>query len=191
MPNLQAQPYPQVCAFRASTRNLWILLIPALLAIGLSAAMFSTPSETASVPSPDAAQQQPVDHSHDSYEWIGGLWWIIPLIFWGAGMLVTTWIRERILLLKSVARLGVVVAAHGGEFSYWFYDEHGDRLGGFAPHRAGVAIISPFIPVFWNPKNSTKHRPGFAFLFHGFVVTDSRHLPPELIQHRNRDTIAG
>ena len=105
-------------------------------------------------------------------------------------MLVVTWIRERILLLKSVARLGVLQAGNAEELSYFYFDENGNRMGGFAPHRAGVAIVSPIIPVFCNPKNPAKHRPGFAFLFHGFVVAGSWHLPRKLSQQSDENTVS-
>ncbi len=169
MPNLQAQPYPQVCAFHTGVRNLWLLLIPAMLAIVVSGLIFTS------------SQDQPADTGGGGFEWVGGIWWLVPVLFWGAAMLATEWVRERWLLLKGVARLGVLVSGAGRELSYWFYDEKGDRLGGIAPHHAGVTIVSPYIPIFCNPKKSERHRAGFAFLFHRFVVVDSKHLPRELL----------
>ena len=195
MPNLEAQPYPQLCAFRTYTRNLWILLVPALLAICMSAAIFAMPADTPPNPSSGSAQQSsadwhPADESPHRWDWIGSLWWLVPVTFWGAAMLVVTWIRERILLMKSVARLGMLTAAKDGDLSYWYYDEDGNRLGGVARHHAGVAILSPITPIFCSRKNSAKHRPGFAFLFHGFVVMDSRHLPAELMR-QDRNIVGG
>ena len=98
-------------------------------------------------------------------------------------MICTIWVQERFLLRNCEVRLGMLMMKQGEELSYWFFDNEGARMGGVATRMGGIALASPFIPVFCKPGKPEKHRAGFAFLFHRFAVVDSRHLSPQFIEH--------
>ncbi len=174
MPGVWAQPYPQIYAFRTELRNLPLLLIPALLPLVMAALMFSEGSGES-----------------DLVGRVVGYGWQILLISWAVALLMTRWVRERVLLRGCTVCLGMVVSQPGErELGYWFYDDQRNRVGGIAPYYPWTVLKSPLVPIFVNPKNWESHKPGFAFMFHRFVVTDARHLPAALLtqfktQHAN------
>jgi len=93
-----------------------------------------------------------------------------------AVLLAWTWVTERVLLRTSQMRLGIVHSRMGdGEWSYEYFDFEKQRRGGTAfPWNR---ITHQLMPVFVDAKTGEKSKPGFAFIFHKFVLTDSRHKP--------------
>jgi hypothetical protein len=170
VPNLQAQPFPQICIFQVEISNQWILAFPALLAIGSAALVFIRPGNEGQAAAEGATS------------WVGSMWMAIMIVFWGAAMICTIWMQERLLLRRCEVRLGMLAMKQGEELSYWFFGDEGVRMGGMATRMGGIALASPFIPVFCKPGKPEKHRAGFAFLFHRFAVVDSRHLSQQFIE---------
>jgi len=162
---MKAQPYPQLFVFRADIRNLFLLLVSPLYAMGLTACVLLRPD----------------------LKWEGNFAWDKLNGFLGypvgaitslAVLLAWTWAAERLLLRRCQMRLGIIHSRMGeGSWSYEYFDVDGERRGGtaFPWNRATHSVM----PVFVHSKRGDWSKPGFGFIFHEFVLTESRHLPGE------------
>lgn len=99
---------------------------------------------------------------------VGGITSLAVLLAW-------TWATERVLLRRCQMRLGIVHSRMGdGEWSYEYFDVDGQRRGGTAfPWNR---ITHGMMPVFVDPKSGEWSKPGFGFIFHKFVLAETRHL---------------
>ncbi|MFZ0478789.1 MAG: hypothetical protein WAL71_06535 [Terriglobales bacterium] len=163
-PDIRAQSYPQLFVFREEIRNLPLLLISPLYSLGLATLVIVRPD----------------------LRWAGSFEWetfpgpfIRPLggiLTRLAVLLAWSWAAERILLRRSEIRLGVIHSRMGdGEWSYEYFDLQKQRRGGTAfPWNR---ITHRIMPVFVDSRTGERSKPGFAFIFHRFILAETRHMP--------------
>ena len=162
-PGVKPQPYPQLFVFRTEICRLWLLIISPLYSLALAVFVLL----------------------RLDVRWAGTFEWdVFPGPFLGCfvGMLTGLavlsgwfWASERWLLRRGIARLGVVHAQLAdNRRTYEYCDLQGERRGGTAAVYGQVT--SPVTPVFVDSHVPDRSKPGFGFLFHRFVVVDSKHL---------------
>jgi len=163
-PDIRAQSYPQLFVFREEIRNLPLLLVSPLYSLGLATLVLVRPD----------------------LKWAGNFEWeIFPGLFIRplggiltslAVLLAWTWAAERILLRRSEMRLGIIHSRMGdGEWSYEYFDLQKQRRGGTAfPWNR---ITHRVMPVFVDSGTGERSKPGFAFIFHRFILVETRHIP--------------
>lgn len=162
MEGMTSAAYPQAFLFRIELRNLYLLF--AIAFYGLFLLVIAL------------AQKQESIFSY--YAPIGyglGL---------GAASIATavTWLKERRLVRLRQVTLGSVAppagVASSQSFTYQFWDTNGERRGNQVLTRpALMSKPEPVTPVFFDPADPDYSKAGFSFVFHKFVVVDSRHVP--------------
>jgi hypothetical protein len=163
-PDIRAQSYPQLFVFSEEIRNLPLLLISPLYSLGLATFVFVRPDIRWA----------------GSFEWetfpgpfirpVGGILTSLAVLF------AWTWAAERILLRRSEMRLGIIHSRMGdGEWSYEYFDLQKQRRGGTA--FPWDRITHRVMPVFVDSGTGDRSKPGFAFIFHRFILTETRHMP--------------
>jgi hypothetical protein len=63
-------------------------------------------------------------------------------------------------------------------YSYQFWDKDGERRGNCVLLRpALMSKPQPLTPVFFDPSDPDFNKAGFSFVFHKFIIVDSRNAP--------------
>ncbi len=164
MSGMTSATYPQAFLFRIELRNLYLLFAVTFYAIALVVVVLT-------------------GHRDFIFSFYAPISYGLVLGA-AAGGLALLWVRERRLVRLRHVTLGNVRSASGSSgslsFTYEFWDLHGDRRGNSVQLRPGLmSRPEPVTPVFFDPSDPDFNKAGFSFVFHRFVVVDSRHLPAD------------
>jgi hypothetical protein len=169
-------PFPSLTVFETEIRNLWILILSPLYAMGVAAIAIGHGEKYL----PDALWSGFTSvFSIKAGQWITAA--AVYFAWW--------WLQERWLLRKAEAVIGFSAAEMGGHgVSYQYLDGDGER-------RAGTAYvwgtITSSFPVFMHTKDPDFSKPGFGFLFHRFSETDARNVPAKAMRQAQRRIAMG
>ncbi len=163
---LDGKPFPALVAFEAEVRNLWLLIVSPLYAMGVAAIAIG-----------HYDQRIPESIWRGFANFLGikvGQWVTAAAVFFA-----WWWFQERLLLRNAAAGTGfspVSMGEHG--ISYQYYDDQGERRAGTS--FAWTTVTSLF-PVFMHAKNPDFSKPGFGFLFHRFAEIDAKEVPSAVL----------
>ncbi|HEY1730679.1 MAG TPA: hypothetical protein VGG15_02975 [Terriglobales bacterium] len=162
MEGMTSATYPQVFLFRVELRNLYLLFAVAFYGLALLAIGFAG-----------------LQASIFSYYAPIGYGLVLSLTAIGTALV---WVKERRLVRLRHVSLGSVKPSSGmsapESYSYQFWDKDGERRGNCVLLRpALMSKPQPLTPVFFDPSDPDFNKAGFSFVFHKFIIVDSRHAP--------------
>jgi hypothetical protein len=158
--------------FQSEIRNLWLLIVSPLYALGLAAFVQGHYDERWDTTA--GFNFFPMFFSLKIGKWVTSA--AVCFAWW--------WFRERLLLRKAGVGVGHAHAQMGNnEITYEYFDRDGERRGGSAFPFGAVSLS---FPVFVHEDDPDFSKPGFGFLFHKFSVIDARNVPSSVMAEAQR-----
>ena len=173
---LHALPYPNAVVFRSELRNLWLLIVSPLYALGVAAIVYG--------------------HFDERWAFNSDLNVFLNIFSLKVGKWITAaavcfawwWLHERLLLRKAEVGVGLGHAQlDNQEITYEYFDRDGERRGGSA---FPFGQVSHTFPVFMHENDPDFSKPGFGFLFHKFSVIDAKSVPSSVLMAVQRNVAA-
>jgi hypothetical protein len=162
MEGMTSAAYPQAFLFRVEIRNLYLLFAVAFY--GLFLLVIALAGKQASI-----------------FSYYAPIGCGLALAAASLGTAVV-WLKERRLIRLRQVTLGLVKGPSNVSFSqsftYQFWDTTGERHGNqILVKPALMSKPGALTPVFFGPSDPDFNKAGFSFVFHKFVIVDSRHVP--------------
>lgn len=168
MEGMTSAVYPQAFLFRVEIRNLYLLFAVAFYGLFLLVIAL-------------AGKQESI------FSYYAPIGFGLALAAISIGTAVA-WLKERRLVRLRQVALGSVRDPSGTSsaqsFTYQFWDTTGERRGNqVLVQPALMSKPEPLTPVFFDAADPDFNKAGFSFVFHRFVIVDSRHVAQANLSH--------